>query len=169
MIAKIRRLHRSQAMTQAIVRSQTPEERDYARYQTEIELRKRHAAERQADLESLQVGLARFEAEYHARVGRLFVDLDQVRLAIDEYECRIARLHADPHADPNRIEDELRQEFAARHAEGERDAEETRRYEAAFAHEQTRPRLDAGGEDEIGRLYRDLARRTHVMRTESAP
>jgi hypothetical protein len=145
----------------ALVKEQTPEEREYARYLTEVETRKRRAAELQAELEELRIHLGRFEAEYHARAGTLFVELDRVRLAIDEYERRIARLTTDPAADPNRIEDDVQREFRQRHEDIHHDEEETRRYEQVFERDQTRPRLDEAGEDEIVRLYRELARRFH--------
>ncbi len=155
-------------MTEAIVRIQTPEEREYARYLGEVETRKRRAADLQAELEALKVGLARFEAEYHARVGVLFVELVRARLAVDEYERRIARLQTDPTADPSRVEQDVRDEFAGRREEVDHEEEETRRYERAFARERERPRLDAAGEDEVARLYRELARRYHpdLARTE---
>lgn len=144
-----------------MVREQTPEEREYARYLAEVEGRKRRASDLQSELESLRVGLARFEAEYHARVGTLFVELDRARLAADEYERRIARLTSDPNIGPDRVEDEVRREFADRREEVRQDQEETRRYEQAFERERERPRLDEAGESEIVRLYRELARRFH--------
>ena len=155
-------------MSQAIVSTQTPEEREYGRYLAEVERRKRRAASLQADLEALTVALARFEAEYHHRVGALFVELDRARLAADEYERRIARLHADPSADTNRIEEDVRAEFDGRREEVRHEEEETRRYERAFAREQERPRLDAAAADEVVRLFRELARRYHpdLARTE---
>jgi hypothetical protein len=111
-------------MTNAVVRVQSPEEREYARYVGEIEARRRRAAELQADLESLKLVLGRFEAEYHARVGSLFVELDRARLAIDEYERRIAWLKANPTADPAAAEDEVNREFARRREEVRQEEEE---------------------------------------------
>lgn len=144
-----------------IVKQQTPEEREYARYLTEVETRKRRAAHLQAELEERRVELGRFEAEYHARAGTLFVELDRVRLAIDEYERRIARLTTDPTADPNRIEEDVQREFRHRHEDIRQDEDETRRYERVFERDQARPQLDEAGEEEIVRLYRELARRFH--------
>ncbi|MDQ3692219.1 MAG: J domain-containing protein [Chloroflexota bacterium] len=145
----------------AIVKEQTPEEREYTRYLAEVETRKRRAAHLQAELEELRVEIGHFEAEYHARAGTLFVELDRVRVAINEYERRIARLTAEPSADPRRVEEDVQREFAGRYEEIRQDDEETRRYERVFERDQERPRLDEAGEAEIVRLYRELARRFH--------
>ncbi|MGH2531502.1 MAG: J domain-containing protein [Thermomicrobiales bacterium] len=156
-------------MTQAIVRIQSPEERAYARYLTEIETRKRRVADLQAELEALKLALGRFEAEYHARVGVLFVELDRVRLAIDEYERRIAWLQSHPDGDPAEAEREIEREFRTRHEEIHTEEEETRRYERAFQRDQARPKLAADAEQEVKQLYRDLAKRYHpdLARTDA--
>lgn len=155
-------------MSRSIVRTQTPEEREYGRFLAEVEARKHRAADLQAELEALKTALSRFEAEYHARVGTLFVELDRARLAADGYERRIAALQGDPSADPNRVEEAVRDEFAGRCEEVRREEEENRRYERAFKRERERPRLDVAAEDEVARLYRELARRHHpdLARTE---
>jgi Skp family chaperone for outer membrane proteins len=149
------------AVTHAVDRVQPPEEREYARYLLEIETRKRRIADLQAELASLKLALGRFEAEYHARVGVLFVELDRVRLAIDEYERRIAWLQTHPDADPNDVEDQIRAEFQSRHEEIHSEEEETRRYERAYQRDQERPKLAAAAEQSIKQLYRDLAKRYH--------
>ncbi|MGH2558733.1 MAG: J domain-containing protein [Thermomicrobiales bacterium] len=156
-------------MTQAVVRTQTPEEREYARYLTEIETRKRRVADLQAELEALKVALGRFEAEYHARVGVLFVELDRVRLAIDEYERRIAWLQSHPDGDPAEAESEIERDFRHRREEIHTEEEETRRYERAFQRDQERPKLAADAEEETKHLYRDLAKRYHpdLARTDA--
>lgn len=155
-------------MSHAIVRVQMPEEREYARYLAEIEIRKRQVAALQADMEELKLALGRFEAEYHARVGVLFVELDRLRLAIEEYERRIAWLRADPDADPAEVEREVARAFARRREEVRAGQEEARRYQEAHRREQQRPRLEAQAEAELGRLYRELAWRFHpdLARTE---
>src|SRR6476646_5944903 len=99
-------------MSSTIVQVQTPEAREYARYLIEIEERQRRAADLRAELESLKLALGRFEMEYHARVGLLFVELDRLNLAIKEYEHRIRRLRDDSALDPTEVERELGQTFA---------------------------------------------------------
>jgi Skp family chaperone for outer membrane proteins len=145
----------------AVVRVQSPEEREYARYLTEIEVRKQRIAGLQAELAELRVNVGRFSAEYHARVGTLFVELDQIRLSIDEYERRIAWLQSHPGGDPATAEEEIEREFKSRREEVQAEQEESQQYEEAFDRERERPRLDANAEAEMRRLYLDLARRFH--------
>jgi hypothetical protein len=155
-------------MTEAIVRSETPEESEYARYLGEIETRKERVATLRADIESLKETLSRFEAEYHARVGTRFLELDRVQLAIEEYERRILLLRATPDLSPDEAEREVQQTFEAQRANIADEEETTRRYEEAFEHEQTRPELETVEATELKRLYRDLAKRFHpdLARTE---
>ena len=139
---------------------QSPEAREYARYLAQIEERKRRAAELRADLVALTLAVGRFEAEYHARVGVLFVELDQITLASAEYEQRISRLQ-DPQADPNELEQEITQQYIRQREEVRAEEEKTYRFERAHQRDKARPRLDAGAEDYAKRLYRDLAKRFH--------
>lgn len=148
-------------MSQSIVRHQTPEEREYARYLADIEVRKRRVAELQADLATYKDALGRFNAEYHARVGVLFVELDQVELAIKEYEYRIAQLRAHPTINPETLERETKQQFSEEREQIHEDEEETRYYEREHQQEQQRPELDAESERSLKALYRDLAKRFH--------
>lgn len=148
-------------MSQAIVRTQTPEEREYGRYLLDIEARKQRAADLQAELEALKVQLGRFEVGYHARVGSLFIELDRLRLAISEYERRIARLESDPTGDPTRVEADITAEFAEQREHARAAEEQAQRFEQEYQRERERPALDDGTTAEISQLYRALAKRYH--------
>lgn len=148
-------------MAQAIVRTQTPEEREYARYLGEIEVRKRRVAELQTERELLREDLGRFDAEYHVRVGTLFVELDRIQLSINEYEFRIARLSANPDIPNDEMEEETRTRFSGQRDEIHHDEEETRRYQHAFQEDRQRPHLDDASETVLKSLYRELAKRFH--------
>lgn len=154
-------------MTHGLLRTQTPEEREYARYLGDVEMRRERVAELQAELAALNVALARFNAEYQTRVGSLFVELDRARLAIDEYERRIARLQQSQD-DPAQIEDDVAAEFSGRRDDVRAEAEETRRYQQDFERSQEQPELDANAGGTIKSLYRELAKRYHpdLARTE---
>lgn len=156
-------------MTNAIVRSETPEEREYARYLGEIEIRKRRIADLQADLQLLKEKLGLFNAEYHTRVSKLFVELDQIRLEIEEYEYRIVRLQQEPELGPDDLDREARDQFSQQSEQVHEDEEETRRYERTWQEDQQRPGLDERSESTLKSLFRDLARRFHpdLARTDA--
>jgi hypothetical protein len=148
-------------MTDTIVRTQTPEEREYAKYLVEVETRKQRAAALQDELTSVRLALGRFEAEYHSVVGTLFLELDRLRLAIRAYEEKISRLHRDPQADPTTVEHEVEETLSAEREDIHEQERENRRYEEAFQRERERPQLPADDEAELHRLYRELAKRFH--------
>ncbi|HEV2108853.1 MAG TPA: hypothetical protein VGR16_11365 [Thermomicrobiales bacterium] len=143
------------------MRTESAEERAYRRYLRRIEAQKQRVSELQADLESLKLTLGRFEAEYHARVGGLFVELDHVKLAIDEYGRRVDRLRTNLRMDLIRLEQEIEDTFATRRRSINAEDAETRFYERARQQDTARPRFDEKQADHAKRLYRDLARRYH--------
>lgn len=148
-------------MTNSIVRSETPEEHEHARYLGEIEIRKRRVADLQADLQLLKEQLGIFNAEYHVRVGVLFIELDKIHLSIEEYEYRIARLQSNPDTPPENLEQETRKRFSKQHEKVHQDEEETRRYEHTYREDQQRPEMDERSESALKSLFRDLAKRFH--------
>jgi hypothetical protein len=146
---------------QAIVRSLTAEEIDYARCLDEIERRKRQIVDLQADLETLKVALARFELEYRARVGPILAEIERIRLELAEYRRRITWMRAGVEPDLTNLEKELDEAFAARREEVEAEAAEARHYQRVFSRERARRRVDGDTEAEVRRLYRELAKRFH--------
>jgi hypothetical protein len=145
----------------AIVRVQTPEEREYTRYLGEIEERQRRVADLRTDLQLLKDKLGRFNAEYHTRVGMLFIELDKVQLSIREYEHRIDRLRSDSDVDPNELEGETRARFTEERESIHQDEEETREYERTYWEDQQSPELDQLSEARLKSLFRELAKRFH--------
>lgn len=154
-------------MVHGLLRTETPEEREYRRYMVEVESRQGRVAELQAELAALKLALSHFNAEYQTRVGTLFAELDRARLAIDEYERRIAYVQSDQ-GDLSHVEQEIEAEFAARRQDVRDEEEETQRYRESFERERDRPQLDAGVEVSLKARYRELAKRYHpdLSRTE---
>lgn len=148
-------------MAHAIIRHQSPEEREYTRYLSEIYTRKIRVAELQADLAAYTEQLGRFSAEYHARVGVLFVELDQIELAIAEYDFRIAQLSQNPNIHPHDLEEQTKQAFADQREQIHDDEEETRYYEREYREEQTRPVLDDVSTATLRKMYLELVKRFH--------
>ncbi|MDQ3514901.1 MAG: J domain-containing protein [Chloroflexota bacterium] len=145
----------------AMVRVESAAERDYRRRLVQIERRKRRVAGLQADVAALRLGLGRFAADYHARVGSLFAELDRIQLTIDEYGERIDRLRANRFLDVAGLEADIEERFAERRRRVEGEEAEAQGYEERRRAEADRPRLRAEDAAEAKRLYRDLARRYH--------
>lgn len=148
-------------MTQALVRTFSEEELAYTTFLAAIDERKRRIADRQADLETLKLALARFELAYRAKVGPILVEIDRIRLEITEYRRRLDLLRADRDFTPEDIEHDLEAEFAARREEVRAEQEETRGYQRAFRRERSRPHVDSDTDAKIRRVYRELAKRFH--------
>jgi hypothetical protein len=148
-------------VTQAIVRTVSDEEVAYTGFLAAIDDRKRRIADLQADLQTLKLGLARFELAYRAKVGPILVEIDRVRLEIAEYRRRLTLLRSGKEIKPDEIEHDVEAQFGARREEVRHEQEETRRYQRAFRSERSRPRLDGVTEADIRRVYRELAKRFH--------
>ena len=148
-------------MGQGLVQVESPEEREYRRYLQDVEVRRRKVADAQAELESLRTELGRFVAEYHARVGVLFVERDRLALSIEEYEVRIARLHSSPQADLEEIERDVRDTFRKERQHVRDEEQESEQYQQEHRRQEERPRLAGAEEAELKRMYRDLAKRFH--------
>ena len=152
-------------VTQALVRATTAEDIAYAEASAALDARTRRLADVQAELEALRQALARFANVILHRARTMFVELDRVRLSIEEFEHRLALLAAaseTPDADEiAAIEDAIRQEFGARRERLEEGREANRRQGNEVRRERARPPVAPEVAAELRRLYRDLARRHH--------
>ena len=147
-------------LSQAIVRAQSLEEREYERWLVGIAERRRRIGRLRAELDALKRTLERFEAACHARVGDLLVELRRLRGAIADHERRLRRLRDEPGPDPARDEafDEG-PEASSWWTDGATEADTWE--EAARQVEEFVPRRTAKAEAEIKRLYIELAKRCH--------
>lgn len=152
----------------AIIKDQSPEEREYARHLNEIEDRKRSVADLQTQLKELNEELSYFSTEYHSRVGVLFVEIDKLDLAIAEYDFRITRLKTIITLDPDALERETHARFTEQRDELHHGEEETRRHQRTFHEERRRPTLDDASAAVLKSEYRELVKRFHpdLARTE---
>lgn len=155
-------------MADGIILSRTPEELKYTQYLGEIEMRRRRVAELQTELGVLKEELGRFNAEYHSRVGTLFVELDKLDLAIADYEFRIARLTTATTLDPDELERETHTHFAEQRDRLHHDEEKTQRHQRTFVEDRRRPALDDASAAALKSVYRELVKRFHpdLARTE---
>lgn len=125
-----------------------------------IEATRQEAAELQTTIETLRDELGRFEAAYHARTGHLFVELNRIRLACDEFRHRIAMVRGQRWVQPDLIEGDVERLFRDRRQTIDDEADEATSYQRAFEDEQA-TELSESDEAELRRTYRELARRNH--------
>jgi len=147
-------------VSQAIVRAQTLEEREYERWQVGIADRRRRVGRMRAELDALKRALARFETVCHARVGDLLIELRRLRQAITDHERRLRRLGDGPAPDPDW--DEVFDAGPDPSSWWSNGATEATTWEdVARQIEEFVPRRTAKTEAEVKRLYIDLAKRCH--------
>lgn len=139
---------------------------EYVRLLIEIEIRRCRVAALEAERAALESALSRFAVAVKNRIGGLKEEIRATRAKIEEMRRRVARLRADPDADPVEVEREIAEELAAREAEARAAEEAFRRAfsgEGNGAADAERAARDhfAAQDAEILRLYRELAKRYH--------
>jgi chromosome segregation ATPase len=144
-----------------LVRAKTPEEIEIEEKLLEIEQKRQCVALLGQEIEELKQALGRFQVEYNARVGRLYVELDKLELLIQEYRLRIRLIVDERKARLQEIEDEVKQRFSARWQETRQTERETSGASEAYERQKAEPKLDEETAQELKRLYRELAKRFH--------
>ena len=146
--------------TAAIVRSVSPEEREYERRLRLIAARKRRLSEHEAELAVLKGALERFEAVCRSRVGDLLVELRRIDRAAADYQGRIDRLRhptpTPPEPEPPDEPDPEPEPFPP----DEHDPTTGAAVPPDWAGRRTTG-PERGGEAEVKRLYLELAKRCH--------
>ena len=132
----------------------------FQRLRVVLEATRQDAASLQTTIETLRDEIGRFEAAYHARTGHLFVELNRIRLACDEFRHRIAMVRRQRRIEPDQIEGDVERRFRDRRQTIADEAEEAASYQRAFEDEQA-PEFSDTDEAELRRTYRELARRNH--------
>jgi hypothetical protein len=146
-------------VTSALSKTISPEERELNRYLLLIEGKRREIAELEADLEVLKEKFARFNAEYHARVGALFVERDRLKLETAEYRRRTELLTQDPDATEADILSQIHQQFHRQRERVYQDKQESERFQQQRVQFQREPVLSEDAVAELQRLFRELAKR----------
>ena len=138
----------------------SPDDLAFQRLLVVIEATRQQAATLQATIETLRDELGRFEAAYHARTGHLFVELNRLRLACDEFRHRIALVRGRRGVRQDEIEGDVERLFHDRRQTIDDEAEEATSYRRVYEDEQA-SRLSEDDDAELRRTYRELARRNH--------
>lgn len=149
-----------------VVRKRSPEELEIEKKLVEIEAKKGRIAELELTLENLRLELGRFEVEYHARVGSLYVELDKLELQIDEYRTRISLLREKKFSIPE-IEEAIYQEFKERRAKAEFYEQQTNGFREQYQAQTPFKRVSDEEENELKALYRKLAKIYHPDLSDS--
>ncbi len=148
--------------------NQSSQEREYAQYLDEIEVRKRRVAVARADLEALRSEVERFETEYYARTGALLLELARTDLAAGENERRIWWLQTHPGTSAAEIDADIEATFEARRQQLRSDEDTIRFHEQRFEAYRRIPQLGPAEREELRRRYCDLVMRflPDLARTE---
>jgi hypothetical protein len=147
--------------TQELVAVPSPEQLAYARLMIDIEARRHHLAQLEAERDTLESALSQFAVAVKSRIGTLKDDIRQTRIQVEEIRRRMVRLRSDPDADAADVEREVADELYGERDEA-RAEEEAARFESEAGPTPTRPRRrDSASEAELLRAYRALAKRYH--------
>ncbi len=131
-------------MNTALIRKQTPEERELEKKRGELALLEAELAERELERVTLQAELHVFERRYLRIVGVRYAELDEINAQIAEAQSRL-------HPNNKAAQEEATQtrEQAQESADAAPDAQ------SVEPHQKFRP------SDDLKKLYRDLARKLH--------
>jgi len=138
----------------------SPEEIEIEKKLAEVEAKKDRIAELELTLETLRLELGRFEVEYHARVGRLYVELDKLELEIDEYRSRV-RMIREKGLSVSEIDELLNVEFGERRAKTSFHEHQTNEFREEHERQASKTPLSDEEESELKAVYRRLAKIYH--------
>lgn len=133
----------------------------------EIESRKIEAKREQIahlclEIEEMKLDLRRFEAEYGARIGKLLIELDKLKVKLKEYSLKIEAASANPYMTEEEIERLIEKKLSDERAKVEQREEMLGKIEDRSKHEES----DRAEREEMRRLYLKLAKRYHPDKAE---
>jgi hypothetical protein len=129
--------------------------------QEEINEKRTIIASLSEELTDLKRELAIFEAEYHARVGILYVRLDELELELREYEKRIKLLKGRKIDNLVDLEKVIEEQFQKDKEKINKEKEEAEQYTEEYKAVKEKPKLDEESEKKSKSLYRELAKKYH--------
>ena len=127
----------------------------------EITAKREIIADLSEDVSSLKNELAIFEAEYHGRIGVLYVKLDELELAIKEYLKRIELLKNGDIRNLVELERTIEEQFKSDYERLKEEKEEAEQYSEEYEKVREKPKLDEESEKKLKSLYRELAKKYH--------
>lgn len=127
----------------------------------EIEEKRSVIAELSEELASIKNELAFFEAEYHGRIGVLYIRIDELELAIKEYRKRVELIKEGRIKNLVDLEKKIEEQFKGDYEKIGEEKEEARQYTEEYEAVKEKPRLDKESEKRLKSLYRELAKKYH--------
>ncbi len=113
------------------------------------------------EVANLKRELTIFEAEYHARVGVLYVRLDELELELREYDKRIKLLKSRKIDNLVDLEKTIEEQFQKDKEKINKEKEEAEQYTEEYEAVKEKPKLDEESEKKLKSLYRELAKKYH--------
>lgn len=139
----------------------TPEELETERLLKEVHAKQNQIAELTLALEDLKLEVNRFETEYNAILGKLYVELDKVNLEIKEYTLRVQLIEKEAIVNKARIDDRVEESFKEERQRvfeyEHRAAQDSQKFEKI----QSEPEIDAITAKQLRKLYLKLAKIYH--------
>ncbi len=141
------------------------EDKELAQLQAQIREAEGEAAQLTLHLADLKLEIKRFQAEYSAHIGSLYVELDQVELEVREYQLRteLVRKGIDP--DSDEINQKVEQTFQA---EWERLSAYQERVHEDEQKQKEREAQDPEESKHLRSIYLHLAKRFHPDKAQDA-
>lgn len=135
--------------------------------QERLSKKEKEASELSVKIQDLKISLNIFLGEYNSRVGVLYVELDKIKLRIEEYSYRIdhAKGRTLTREDLGTIEEEVNEKFSktrekVNDLENET-TESTKDYYRHLEEEEKAPPFDRELQEELKKLFRKLALKFH--------
>jgi curved DNA-binding protein CbpA len=113
------------------------------------------------EVANLKRELTIFEAEYHARVGVLYVRLDELELELREYDKRIKLLKSRKIDNLVDLEKTIEEQFQKDKEKINKEKGEAEQYTEEYEVVKEKPKLDEESEKKLKSLYRELAKKYH--------
>lgn len=127
----------------------------------EIAVKREIIADLSEEISSLKNELAMFEAEYHGRIGVLYIRLDESKLAMKEYRKRIELLRDRKVRNLVDLEKMIEEHFRSDYEKIKEEKGEAEQYSEKYEKVKEKPKLDEESEKRLKSLYRELAKKYH--------
>ncbi|MFQ6040023.1 MAG: DnaJ domain-containing protein [Candidatus Poribacteria bacterium] len=144
-----------------------PEELEFERLLRESHAKQNQIAELTLALEDLKLEVNRFETEYNARLGKLYVELDKVNLEINEYTLRIQLIEKEAIANKAKIDDRVEEAFKEERQKVLEYERKAKRDSQEFEHIKSKPEVDRATAKQLRKLYLKLAKIYHPDKAQT--